>query len=148
MAQAAAIPRRETGSFQLSVPGTIEQRPRVIAFVVGVCRAYSLPLDVEHSVVSAFGEAFNNVCMHSYRHAAGELDIEVDLEPERLLVRLKDRGAGFDPATVHAPDLEALPEGGLGLFIMLRAMDEVRWYRQDGQNVVALAKRLQPRASF
>jgi anti-sigma regulatory factor (Ser/Thr protein kinase) len=82
--------------------------------------------------------------VHSYRDSAGELDIEIDLEPEQLLVRLKDRGAAFDPAAVRAPDLDALPEGGLGLFIMLRAMDEVRWYRQDGQNVVAMAKRLQP----
>jgi serine/threonine-protein kinase RsbW len=139
---AAAAPRRESGSFQLSVAGRIEQRARAIQLVVDVCRAFALSADVEHSLVSAFGEAFNNVCMHSYRDCNGEVDIEVEVEPERLLMRLRDRGQGFDPATVRAPDLEALPEGGLGLFIMLRAMDEVRWYREGGENVVALVKRL------
>jgi serine/threonine-protein kinase RsbW len=142
MLPAASRSRRDTDAFAISVPATLDQRPLVIQFIISVCRAYALSLDVEHSILSAFGEAFNNVCMHSYRDRDGEVAVEVELEPDRLLVRLRDRGAGFDPATVRAPDLEALPEGGLGLFIMLRATDEVRWYREHGQNVVTLAKRL------
>jgi serine/threonine-protein kinase RsbW len=127
---------------QVTVPARIQERAQVIDLIVNVCRAHDLSLDIEHSVVSAFGEAFNNVCMHSYRDGAGDVAIEVELDPERLLVRLRDRGVGFDPKAVRAPDLDALPEGGLGIFIMLRAMDDVRWYHEDGENVVALEKRL------
>jgi serine/threonine-protein kinase RsbW len=133
---------RDMGSFRLSVPGTVDQRPLVIQFIISVCRAYAVPLDVEHSVVSAFGEAFNNICMHSYRDVDGDVVVEVELKGERLQVRLRDRGVGFDPSAARAPDLDKLPEGGLGLFIILRAMDEVRWYREDEENVVAMAKKL------
>jgi serine/threonine-protein kinase RsbW len=146
MAGAAALSRREPGLFQVTLPARIAARAQAIQLIVDVCRAHALSLDVEHSVVSAFGEAFNNVCVHSYRGGEGDVAIEVELEPDRLLVRLRDRGVGFDPSAVRAPDLEALPEGGLGIFIMMRAMDDVRWYYEDGENVVALEKRL-PRGS-
>jgi serine/threonine-protein kinase RsbW len=138
-----AVPFRQAmDTFRLAVPGTIDQRPLVIQFILSACRAYTVPIEVEHSVLSALGEAFNNVCMHSYRDVDGEVAIEIELERGHLVVRLRDRGAAFDPSTVRPPDLEALPERGLGLYIMLRAMDDVQWYQKDGENVVALAKRL------
>jgi serine/threonine-protein kinase RsbW len=130
------------GAFRLSVPGTIDQRPLAIQFIISACRSYDVSFDVEHAVVSAFGEAFNNICMHSYRDLEGDIDVEVELRRERMVVRLRDRGVGFDPSAVKAPDLDALPEGGLGMFIIMRAMDEVRWYREADENVVALAKKL------
>jgi serine/threonine-protein kinase RsbW len=145
-ATAAARAQAGRAVFTETVPARLEARPRVIQTIIDLCRRYRLSSDVEHSLVSALGEAFNNVCMHAYRDRAGDVAIEVELEAERVRVRLRDRGASFDPATVSAPDLAALPEGGLGLFIMRAAMDDVRWYRQDEENVVALEKRL-PRSS-
>src|SRR5262245_43323615 len=131
-----------TAALRMTVPARLDARPQVIQFIVDACRRHQVSLDDENSVLSAFGEAFNNVCLHSYRGRAGDVAIEVELEAERLRVRLRDRGTGFDPTALRLPQLEALPEGGMGVFIMLRAMDDVRWYREEGQNVVSLEKRL------
>src|SRR5690242_19178182 len=136
MVRGMTQPRRDTAhDFQMSVPGILEQRPLAIQFVVSVCRAYLIPRDIEHAVVSAFSEAFNNVVLHSYRDRQGDVDVQMTVAPGVMTLRLGDRGAGFDPHAVPAPDLDTLPESGLGLFIIMRAMDDVRWSRDDGQNV-------------
>ena len=133
---------RDPSGFRMSVPGLLDQRPLAIQFVLSVCRSFAVPFDVEHAVISAFSEAFNNVVLHSYRDHDGDLDIDVEISGGRITLRLGDRGVGFDPHLVERPDLDELPERGLGLFIILRAMDEVRWTRENGQNVLTMAKRL------
>ena len=62
---------------------------------------------------------------------------------ETLTVSVSDQGDGFQPELVPAPDLESLPEGGMGLFIMRSFMDEVRYQRSlDGKNVLIMQKTL------
>jgi serine/threonine-protein kinase RsbW len=130
---------------RLTLDALVSERPRAIAFIADACRDSGMPLDYEHAVISAFGEAFNNIALHSYRGMGGLVDIEIERRGERFIVRLRDTGEGFDPRRLQAPDLDALPEGGMGVFIILRAMDEVSWYKEGVENVVTMVKRL-PRA--
>jgi serine/threonine-protein kinase RsbW len=127
---------------RLTLNASLDERPRAIAFVSQACREATVPLDYEHAIISAFGEAYNNVVLHSYRGHGGLVDIEIERPRDRFLVRLRDTGEGFDPRRLHAPDLDALPEGGMGVFIILRAMDEVSWYKEGVENVVTMVKRL------
>ena len=133
----AASPAASPTRLRLVVPGLISERPRALRFVVGVCRAHGFSTDVEHALVSAFGEAFNQAVLYSYKEAAGTLAVEIEVVArDRVTVMVRDRGAG--------------PQGGggdlaerrYGLFIMLRAMDEVRWWKEGDENVVAMVKHL------
>jgi anti-sigma regulatory factor (Ser/Thr protein kinase) len=124
---------------RLVLPGILSERPRALRFITGVCRAHALPSDVEHALISAFGEAFNHAVLHSYRDLAGTLAVEIELGDEHVTVQLRDRGAGFD---TRGGDPATLTERRYGLFIMLRAMDEVRWYKEGDENVVVLCKRI------
>lgn len=138
----AASPSTPPTRLRLVVPGIIGERPRALRFIVGICRAHALSADVEHALVSAFGEAFNQAVLHSYRDIAGTLAIQVEVAGDRVTVMVRDRGAGPHAA---ASDDETLAERRYGLFIMLRAMDEVRWWKEGDENVVAMVKSL-PRA--
>jgi anti-sigma regulatory factor (Ser/Thr protein kinase) len=142
MGRATTQSSGHNGAFRISLPALIEQRPLAIQFVISVCRGFAIPLDIEHAVVSAFSEAFNNVALHSYRDRDGDVDVELEIARGRLTVRLRDRGVPFAPASIGAPPIEALPERGLGLFIILRAMDEVRWTRENGHNLLTMSKKL------
>ena len=67
--------------------------------------------------------------------------------PDRLTIRLRDFGAPFDFSAVPEPDLERLPESGLGVHIVKSWMDEVSYERGDGgerraANVLSMTKRL------
>jgi anti-sigma regulatory factor (Ser/Thr protein kinase) len=140
--KAWADARRSLDVERLTVVASLQERARTVEFITHKCREAGVPVDCEHDIVSAFGEAFNNVVQHSYGGDEGLVDIEVAVRRDRFLLRLRDTGRGFDPTRVQSPDLDALPEGGMGMFIMLRAMDDVSWYREGTENVVAMSKRL------
>jgi anti-sigma regulatory factor (Ser/Thr protein kinase) len=129
-----AAPRR----FRLVVPGLVGERPRALRFVTELCRAHGVVGDVEHELVSAFGEAFNHAVLHGYRDVAGTVIVEVELARDEIAIAVRDRGRGF----ADVDDAEAQASRRYGLFIMLRAMDEVRWYHEDDENVVVMVKRL------
>jgi serine/threonine-protein kinase RsbW len=79
-------------------------------------------------VVSAVGEAFNNIAIHGYKgRDPGVIEIEVDVSAEQLSIELRDSGSSYDPSFAQPPDLEALPESGLGVFIMKSFMDRVEY---------------------
>jgi len=106
--------------------------------------------EFDDKVVSAVGEAFNNVAIHAYRDlSAGAVDLELELEPEGITIRLSDTGRRFEPAGEKLPDLTSLPESHMGLYIMRSFMDKVTYRpgNADGAaNVLTLTKRYVPPA--
>lgn len=104
--------------------------------------------EFEAQTLSAFGEAFNNVAIHGYRSGplgdVGDVDIEIEADEGGITIRLLDSGASFDPTAVAVPDMTALPESGMGLFIIHSFMDEVD-YSPGSPNVLRLVKRRDPR---
>ena len=76
-------------------------------------------------VVSAVSEIFNNVALHSYAERAGEVSFELDIAGDHLTISMTDTGSAFDPADIPAPELEALPEGGMGIHIARACMVEL-----------------------
>jgi serine/threonine-protein kinase RsbW len=147
---------------RLSVPGELRYRDVAVRVVVGACRlAAHDGADVEDGfsdkVVSAFGEAFNNVVLHGYGAIPGacagatrppiELEIEVDADAPgagELVIRILDHGAPFDPEA-HALPPEPLPERGMGLHIIRSFVDRLE-YRSGPPNVLTLRKRFGARA--
>ncbi|MCA9550486.1 MAG: ATP-binding protein [Myxococcales bacterium] len=133
----------ERFSFQL--PGRLEYRDAARAFLAHVCdhlsRAGRLPADAGHRVISAFVEAFNNAVIHAYEgRDQGPVQVELEVAPQHLTVRVIDEGQPFVPEDVPEPNLAALPEGGLGLFIIRNFMDQVRYERVHGRNVLTMVK--------
>ena len=98
----------------------------------------------DDKIVSAVGEAFNNIALHAYSEShRGNVDVELEFERDSLTIRLFDTGVGFDPIIDPRPDLDALPESKMGLYIMRECMDEVSYRRGSPSvpNVLTLTKR-------
>jgi len=137
---------------RLSVPGTLIYRDIVLRVVASACRMVQAKqepsrecVDFTDKLVSAVGEAFNNVALHAYRdRAGGSVEIEIEIEHDALTVRLLDCGNGFDPTEQHPPDLHSLPESHMGLYIIRSCVDDVSYRRGDppgSPNVLTLTKR-------
>jgi serine/threonine-protein kinase RsbW len=143
------------GAIGLRVPGVLTYRHLAIRLVSTACKmVIGIPTngdeggfeDFEAQVISACGEAFNNIAIHGFRDRAPEpVSIEVDWDGERLSITFVDNGRVFDPDAVAPPNLDELPERGMGLFIMRSCMDEVD-YRPGPPNVLRLVKLRQLRA--
>lgn len=131
--------------FRFAVPARLEYRDAARGFLTYICRTLVdddlLPAGADHEIASAFVEAFNNAAVHAYRGMPpGEVEVEMRVSRERLEVEVSDFGRKFEPAGVPEPDLEALPEGGLGLFIIRNFMDRVHYESRDGRNVLTMSK--------
>jgi serine/threonine-protein kinase RsbW len=99
--------------------------------------------DFRMQVVSAVGEAFNNIVLHSYEgRGDGVIEMEIRTRPERISIEMRDYGSSFDPSTVPPPDFDSLPESGLGLFIMKAFMSIS--YTSGKPNVLTLTKTMDP----
>ena len=100
--------------------------------------------DFHAQVISAVGEAFNNVVLHAYAgRSDGPIEFRISTARSQIRIEMRDWGSSFDPCTVPAPDLDALPESGLGLFIMQSFM-EIE-YRPGRPNSLTLSKRFDGR---
>jgi serine/threonine-protein kinase RsbW len=146
---------------KLSVPGTLLYRDVVLRVVASVCRLVRLSIedeqearhappepDFDDKIVSAVGEAFNNIAIHAYAGSGtGNADLELEVDRDSLTIRLLDTGKGFDPSAELAPDLDSLPESHMGLFIVRACMDEVSYRRgvSPEPNVLTLRKHYFPR---
>jgi serine/threonine-protein kinase RsbW len=131
---------------RLSVPGTLDYRDVAMRVVTAatklVCPGAKKRevAEFDAQIVSAFGEAFNNVAIHGYAGMQpGNVDIEIEVEGGMLVVRLSDYGRSFELEDVPAPDLDQMPERGMGIFIIRSFMDEVS-YVPGRPNVLQMTK--------
>jgi serine/threonine-protein kinase RsbW len=142
---------------RLSVPGTLIYRDVVLRVVASVCRLVRCGVeeeqeashgtrvaDFDDKVVSAVGEAFNNIALHAYGGpTCGEARLELAYERDLLTIRVCDTGKGFNLSEELGQDLEVLRESHMGLEIMRACMDEVRYSPGDSRspNVLTMTKR-------
>lgn len=142
---------------RLSVPGTLPHRDLVLRVVASSCKllrshrartqetSHSEHHDFDNEVVSAVGEVFNNIAIHGYAGGTtGNVEIEIEIEESRLILRFADTGKSFDLLADTAATLPNLPESHMGLYIVRSFMDEVRYEVGNGANkpnVLTLAKR-------
>jgi len=143
------LPREAVGLIKLRVPGALKYRDLAVRAVGAACKLVGRgdptgPGDrvFVDEVVSAFGEAFNNTAIHSYGGSSpGDVEIEIEIGDTFITIRLLDYGRSYDFSSVPQPDLETLPESGMGLFIIRSFMDEVN-YVPGAPNVLSMTKRV------
>jgi serine/threonine-protein kinase RsbW len=96
----------------------------------------------------AVAEAMNNAIRHAYRREGGHLvEIVFTLDERRFTIEVADEGTPMEPR--RAPvldfdpgDLEHLPEGGMGLYIIYSVMDEVEYRSRGGRNSLLMTRHL------
>ena len=121
-----------------TVTDFVNERLEKMGFSPKVCMQIDLAVD----------EIFSNVAMYAYAPGTGDVTVEFRAEPEppAAVITFSDRGTPFDPLTAKEPDVslsaDDRPIGGLGVFLVKKMMDEVRYAYQDGQNVLTMKKKL------
>jgi serine/threonine-protein kinase RsbW len=105
--------------------------------------AEAIPADIAYALELCFEEAVSNAAYHG---RAPDLKVGWHREADAFRFRIEDSGPAFDPTA--APDaaaprnLEEARIGGLGIALMRRFSDEMRYERRDGRNILTITKRL------
>ena len=138
------------GTVCVEAPGELAYRYVILRAVAAVCKiAFSdvcgrnTPAEgFTSQVISAVGEAFNNIALHCYRdRPSSVVRVRMLIDSGVLRLTIEDCGASFDPFTARLPNFDALPESGLGIYIIRSLMDEVT-YKPGRPNVLSLSKKI------
>jgi anti-sigma regulatory factor (Ser/Thr protein kinase) len=103
-----------------------------------------------HNIELASEEAVINIIHHAYQDSPETVEVMVNIFPEkkRAEIVFKDFGPPFNPLDAKEIDpqqeLEEREIGGLGIYFIRQLMDEVRYSRENDQNVLILVKKLKP----
>ncbi len=117
---------------KLSVTSEMKNLTAVSDFVTEFARQQSLREEDTFALQVAVDEACANVIDHAYLgRSDGPIRIQCRLSDGEVTVTIVDHGEPFDPRSVPRPDtaapLEKRQEGGLGLYLMEKLMDSVRF---------------------
>ena len=108
-----------------------------------------VPDSARRAMSLALDELLTNVITHAWTdQAAHSVRVRVAFHVDRLEAELADDGRPFDPLSLPEPatdlPLQNRPEGGLGIHLVRRLMDEFQYRREAGHNRLRLLKRWDP----
>ena len=132
-------------------PGTLDSLAPIRDFVAQAAAAAGLDRAASYNLCLAVDEIATNIVTHGYNAAglAGDLRVETELEPGRLIVRVEDHGRPYDPTRHDLPEKEELNAplhergvGGLGILLAFHGVDELRYSSGERGNVHRFAVNL------
>ena len=92
-------------------------------------------------------ELFTNVVSYGYTDSKKHwIRFEIHLDGTRLILRMEDNGKRFNPQTIKPPNIKCLLQereiGGLGIHLIRKIVDDLRYERVGRKNVLTLTKNL------
>ena len=134
--------------YELNISAAMENLDMVTDFVEGHLEEYGCPMNAQIQVALAVEEIFVNIALYAYNPNVGPATIRVEVheEPMEVVITFMDKGKPYDPLAKEDPDITLSVEerevGGLGIFMVKQAMDDVRYEYSDGRNILTIIKRL------
>ena len=128
---------------EIVLPARLEHLQAFLDMTSQCARGQGLPDKRIHQIELVVEEALVNIFHYAYPNGDGEVRVICRTDQEgRLIIETIDTGLPFDPLSREDPDLTLdiaqRKIGGLGVFLMKTLMDEVRYRREDDQNVLTL----------
>ena len=133
---------------ELQLEATKENLPVVMDFVEKNLAEADCPMKVQMQIVMAVEEIFVNIANYAYAPGTGAavVRVEVSRDPGSATITFMDQGVPYDPLKKPDPDLtlsvEERPIGGLGIFMTKHYVDNIRYERDGGKNILTLEKKL------
>ena len=131
---------------KIVLKNNLEEIPRLNGFVVHFAEKAGFDDAEVLDLKLALEEATANVIDYAYPSGTvAEIVVEACFDEAEIRFEIIDSGKAFDPTAVAdadvSLDVDEREIGGLGIFLMRRIMDEVRYVRSDDRNHLTLIKR-------
>ena len=133
---------------KLSIEAAVENLDAVQSFVDERLEALGCSMKAQMQIDVAVEEIFVNIASYAYHPEIGPVTVRVELDEDKRSVSLTflDQGRPYDPLAKPDPDVTLSAEdrqiGGLGIFMVKKSMDDMRYEYRDGQNILTITKRL------
>ena len=116
-------------------------------FVEEIGEEFSLAPDVTFNLNLVLEEAVVNIINYAYPKEEHEkIYLSAKLHKGSIVLVLTDTGKEFDPTMAPDADITLSADerqiGGLGIFLIRQIMNEVKYERIEGKNILTLEKKL------
>ncbi len=123
------------------VPGALENVPLIRGWLEEQLTAWNVPQRVIDDMALAVTEVCTNVARHGYKgKASGDIELELAREGHAIRVCILDTAVTYEPPSRPREPAVELAEGGYGLSLIHKIMDQVHYERREptGNRVVLI----------
>jgi len=127
----------------IKLPAIIENLDKFIDFV-HACAGEHISIDKKIMEIElAVEEALVNIFKYAYPETPGQVELKCDSgDSKKITIEIRDSGMPFNGLSRPDPDITAdlrdRKIGGLGIFLIKKMADEVRYSRNGGMNVLTI----------
>ena len=116
--------KTEGGSF--SMTSEPEHLLRLRKWLREELAGHGVPKQDQPNLLLAVGELCANSIQHAYEGKAGHpIKVSVRSSDDSVVIEVEDFGKPFDAERYEAPNLEAVPESGYGIFLVKTIADSL-----------------------
>lgn len=145
-----AIKLKQPANKQLVISNDINELNRLNEFIEIFAEEHNISMAIVMKLQLALEEAVSNIIMHGYKNM--DVNIEPNIKIETSIIEdsiefvITDNGIKFNPNEIKEADttlsLDERKIGGLGILLVHKIMDEVKYKRVDNHNVLTTRKKI------
>ena len=129
----------------IQVPADMSKLCELRDLLGRICEEHEVPPKTIRRMVLAIDEALSNVIEHaSIKDSAKPIELSLEINEDRIVAEIRDRGIPFDPVPFEKPNRKSYPRRGFGLYLIHMIVDRIDYERtSDGHNVLTLTKSIE-----
>ena len=137
---------------KITLPAKLENLDILVEHILKSAESVGFDKKDTYQIRLAAEEVLVNIITHGYPETPGAIELTLQPRPkESLEMVFADWGIPFDPLSMPEPNVCACLEerkiGGLGVFLLRKIMDEVRYKREDGRNILTVIKKIKTKGN-
>ncbi len=131
---------------EITVSACLEKLEAVMDFVREQLDGYGCSEKQLMQIEIAVEEIYVNIANYAYSPDVGLAVIrcEVREDPLQIVIQFLDRGRPYNPLNKEDPDTglgaDEREIGGLGIYMVKKSMDGIRYSYEDGKNILTITK--------
>lgn len=132
---------------ELTIEAKVENVVTVTNFVNEQLELLDCPPKAMMQIEIAIDELFSNIAYYAYGNDTGVATVRVEItqDPLAVVISFIDNGIPYDPLKKEDPNTNLAAEdrqqGGLGIYMVKKSMDEISYEYKNGQNILAIKKK-------
>ena len=133
---------------KLEIMSRTENLAHIREFINSAAAEIGLSKETIDNIILAVDEACTNIIKHAYKYFPdGKIILNLKTDKKTFTIEIIDYGKSFEPGLIPNPDLlkyyDEKRVGGLGMYLMKKLMDEVKYSSVPGKfNQVSLSKNI------